>query len=186
MTSRTKAKSSPRSKPAKAAMEDESVLSGRFYSALIGMSESAGPRQTCRRQVMGLLQEITARIRSRGKASSGSTGYHASVNYIAVLLYRANGQHTVRAREIQRGLGYTAGGMTRRLDVMVRDELLVRLADPQDGRALLARLTPKGVALARSLTGRQDERSKQLEEAFTLKEWQMLRELLGRLGTMIE
>jgi DNA-binding MarR family transcriptional regulator len=170
-------------KPAK---HEEVDSMDRFYAALVGLTQNADPRQTCRRQVMGMLQAISARIRARGKASAGTTGYHASVHYILVLLHRANPQHTIKAREIQRGLGYTAGGMTRRLDAMVRDGLVTRLPDPDDGRAWLAQLTPKGAELAHDLLARGDDRSKRLEQALSVREWQTLAKLLQRLGDAID
>lgn len=166
--------------------QDATSLTGRFYAALAGLSTSQEPRQRYRRQVMGLLQGLSSRLRARGNASANGTGYHASVHYIVILLYRANAEHTVRVREIQRGLGYTAGGVTRRIDAMVRDGLLVRLPDPTDGRALLARLTPDGAALAQHLLSFSDERSKRVEDEFTADEWETLAALLGRLERVLD
>jgi len=43
-------------------------------------------------------------------------------------------------------------------------------------------LSPAGVALAELLLKDADERGDRLEQAFTLKEWQTLSELLDRLA----
>jgi len=166
--------------------DDEGALPGRFYAALVGLSGDKEDAQALRRKAMGKLQSISSRLRAIGNVSAGKTGYHASVHYIVVLLYRANADHRIKAREIQRGLGYTAGGVTRRLDSMVRDGLLVREPDPDDGRAWLARLTPDGVALARHLLTEADERSKRLEGAFSVEEWRAMFELLSRLDAMLD
>lgn len=155
--------------------------SAGFYSTLLSLSASDNPRKTFRRKVLGQLQEIGADIRARAKASAGTTGHHPSTHVIAVLAYRVNAEHVIKVREIQRGLGFTAGGVTRRLDVMVAEGLIERLPDPEDGRALLARLTPGGVALAETLLKDADERSTRMEEAFSLKEWETLSKLLDRL-----
>jgi DNA-binding MarR family transcriptional regulator len=83
-------------------------------------------------------------------------------------------------------LGFTAGGITRRLDAMVREGLVERLPDPEDGRALLVRLTPAGVDLAKFLLKDADHRSHALEQTFTLEEWKMLSDLLRRFEKAIE
>lgn len=158
----------------------------QFYKALADLSEAQNPKQTCRRTVMGLVQGISARLRTQSAMSGSGTGLPTSVHYIVVLLYRANAEHTVKVREIQRGLGFTAGGVTRRLDAMVRDGLLVRCPDPGDGRAWLATLTPAGAALAKRLLSQTDARSQRMEDAFTLDEWQQLATLLARLKQLID
>jgi len=155
---------------------------GRFYSALLSLSGQDDTRRTFRRKVLGKLDEISAKIRAYRKKSTGLTGHHPSSHQIVVLTYRINDEHVIKVRDIQRGLGFTAGGVTRRLDAMVRDGLIIREPDPEDGRALLARLSPAGVALAELLLKDADERGDRLEQAFTLKEWQTLSELLDRLA----
>jgi DNA-binding MarR family transcriptional regulator len=155
--------------------------SARFYSALANLAEAEESPRTYRRRVMALVQRITGRIRTRGKAIAGETGYHASTHQILALAYRINDAHVIKVREIQRSLGFTAGGVTRRLDAMIADGLIVREPDPDDGRALLARLTPAGVDLAERLLTVADEASSRLEKALTLKEWRTLARLLARL-----
>ena len=67
---------------------------------------------------------------------------------------------------IQKGLGFTAGGMTRRLDSMTRNGLVVRLRDPDDGRAWLAQLTDRGAALAEMILGGADARNALFSKRF--------------------
>ena len=158
----------------------------RFYTALADMASPQDPRQTGRRRVMALLQDILTLVRASNKETAFDTGLHASVVLILVLTFRMNPEHVIKVRELQRALGFTAGGVTRRLDAMIRDGLIVREPDPSDGRALLARLTPKGVAVAQQQLARSDERSKRLEQGFTVKEWETLCILLERFKSMLD
>jgi len=158
---------------------------GRFYSALVSLSGPDDTRRMYRRKVLGKLDEISAKIRAFGRGSTGRTGHHPSSHQIVVLAYRVNEEHVIKVRDIQRGLGFTAGGVTRRLDAMVRDGLITREPDPDDRRALLARLSPAGIALAEIVLKDADERGNRLERAFTLKEWQTLSSLLDRLAKEI-
>ncbi len=48
--------------------------------------------------------------------------------------------------DLYRGLMRTSGTMTNRLKRLEADGLVERVADPADGRGLLVRLTPKGLA----------------------------------------
>jgi len=174
------AKHSKRSVPTD---EDEA---SRFYSALLSLSAPDDSPQSYRRRVLAQLQAIAAHARARSKRSADLTGHHPSSHLIAVLAYRVNEAHVIKVRELQRGLGFTAGGITRRLDIMVREGLVERLPDPEDGRALLVRLTPEGVELAEFLLKDADHRSHSLEQAFTPDEWKMLSGLLHRFEKAIE
>jgi DNA-binding MarR family transcriptional regulator len=158
----------------------------RFYATLLSLAGEDESRQTYRRKVIGLIQELTGRLRNRAKVNTEITGFHPSTHIIVVLAYRVNAKHVIKVRDIQRGLGFTAGGVTRRLDAMIRDGLILREPDPEDGRALLARLTPAGVELAERLLKVTDAISRQVEEALTLKEWQTLFDLLLRLSARID
>lgn len=177
---------SPMAKRPKNETDTDDDNAGRFYSALLSMSVPDDSPQTYRRKVLGQLQAIAALTRSRSKSSADLTGQHPTSHLITVLAYRVNEAHLIKVRELQRGLGFTAGGITRRLDAMVREGLVERLPDPEDGRALLVRLTPAGVDLAEFLLKDADHRSHALEQTFTLEEWKMLSDLLLRFEKTIE
>jgi DNA-binding MarR family transcriptional regulator len=166
--------------------ERDENASVRFYATLLSLAGADESRQTYRRKVIGLIQELTGRLRARAKTTTEITGFHPSSHIIAVLTYRVNSEHVIKVRDIQRGLGFTAGGVTRRLDSMVRDGLIVREPDPEDGRALLARLTPAGVELAELLLKDADDTGRRIEDSLTLKEWKTLLDLLLRLGAEID
>lgn len=173
-------------KQAKSSSELDEESAGRFYSTLLSLSDPDDSKRTYRRQALGLLQGISAKLRARSKKSTGHTGFHPSTHLIAALTYRVNAEHVVKVRELQRGLGFTAGGVTRRLDAMIADGLIDREPDPEDGRALLARLTPKGIRLAEFLLEDADKQSRRLEDAFSQREWQTLLKLLSRLEQQID
>lgn len=160
---------------------------GRFYAVLAGAKQDdADSRRQYRRQTMALLQAISSRLQKIAAASAAGTGLHATDLFVVGLIYRTTADHVARVSDVQRGLGITAGGMTRRLDSMVKRGLVVREADPDDGRAWLVRLTAQGAELAERLYASAAERNQRLQAEFSDEEWRTMIGLLQRLDGLLE
>ncbi|MBV9843110.1 MAG: MarR family transcriptional regulator [Sphingomonadaceae bacterium] len=156
-------------------------LPARFYAAIRGLDDHSG-EQRLRRQAMGLLQDISTRLQQIAADTAATAEIHRSDLLVLALLYRANTARTVKASAIQRGLGFTAGGVTRRLDAMEAKQLIERVRDPADGRAWLVRLTAKGAELAARILERSDARNRRLLEEFSDAEWATMIALLRRVN----
>jgi DNA-binding MarR family transcriptional regulator len=160
---------------------------GRFYAVLAGAEQDdTDSRRQYRRQTMGLLQAISSRLQKIAAASAAGTGLHATDLFVVGLIYRTTADHVARVSDVQRGLGITAGGMTRRLDSMVKRGLVVREPDPDDGRAWLVRLTAEGSDLAERLYASATDRNRRLQSEFSDEEWRVLIGLLQRLDGLLE
>ncbi len=59
--------------------------------------------------------------------------------------------HRMSATRLNDILVITSGGITRAVDRLVRDRIVTRVADPDDGRRVLVQLTRRGRLLARDL-----------------------------------
>jgi DNA-binding MarR family transcriptional regulator len=69
--------------------------------------------------------------------------HEGEVNVLAALR-RADPPHELTPTELYRSLLLSSGAMTNRLDRLERAGLVTRLADPDDGRRVLVRLTEQG------------------------------------------
>jgi DNA-binding MarR family transcriptional regulator len=156
-------------------------LAGRFYSALLGLAEPQSEEELERRTAMALVQSIAANLQRAAQHAAARLGIHVSDLYVIMLLFRASEDHTAKVGAIQRSLGFTAGGMTRRLDSMSRNGLVERLPDPSDGRAWLARLTDRGCALAEEIFAASTARSSLASGRLSAREWRQLSTLLKRV-----
>jgi len=99
-----------------------------------------------------------------------------------VCLRLAGKPYELRHRDLINRILLTSGGVTnlcRRLEEL---DLVERHTDPDDGRSVLFRLTPPGVALADELLPSQHRLERQLVEALTTEEQQQLCQLLEKLA----
>jgi DNA-binding MarR family transcriptional regulator len=177
----------PRGTAAEPRTDIESDLPSRFYDAFIG-SDGAPPHAQAleRRKALALVQRIAADIRLLAAHSAERFGIHVTDFYVLLLLYRAGPGCTVPVGSLQKALGFTSGGMTRRLDRMEQAELVERVHDPADRRAWLARLTRNGRALAAKI---RSARASQLQDAYrelSDAEWRTLSQLLARIGSRLD
>lgn len=90
------------------------------------------------------------------------------------------------AGELARIADLSSGAMTSRLDQLEKAGYVKRLRDPDDGRGVLVRLTPKGLRLHREAIGVQAEKEALLGEALTEREKRQLETLLRRLMLTLE
>lgn len=78
-------------------------------------------------------------------------------------------------------IGMTRGAITKLADRLVDKGLVVRRADPQDGRAQTLALTSRGRALVPELAALADDNDAEFFRALTAQERRVLRRLLERL-----
>jgi len=88
--------------------------------------------------------------------------------------------------ELYRGLMRTSGTMTNRCKRLERDGLIERVADPEDGRGLLVRLTAKGVDLVDQIAPRHVAGEQMLLNALSSDELATLEKLLRKLLVSLE
>ncbi len=66
---------------------------------------------------------------------------------VLATLQRAGPPYTLRPTELYETLMISSGGLTDRLNRLDKSGLIARTPSPHDGRSLLVKLTPKGLAL---------------------------------------
>lgn len=160
-------------------------LRGRFYEALAGLAEGQSREQQYRHQVLGLLQLVNSRLSEIRAELATQSDVHPTDLLVLILLLLVDPAHTIRPTEIQRALGFTAGGVTRRLASMEKKGLVQRTPDPDDGRAWRVSLTGQGEALAKSHVAQNKGRNQKLEAEFTDVEWKTMVNLLDRFAKAI-
>ena len=78
-------------------------------------------------------------------------------------------------------IGMTRGAITKLADRLIDKGLVVRRADPQDGRAQTLALTARGRALVPELASLADDNDTEFFRPLTVQERRVLRQLLERL-----
>lgn len=160
-------------------------LGSSYYLALAELAEGEGgpggigSADAPRRRAMARLQNIAAKFEQASAGTARQFGIHVTDLYVLVLLHGAGAGQPVRLADIQRGLGFTAGGVSRRLDSMAAKGLAVRLPDPNDGRAWLAQLTPAGTALAEEIFAKSRNRTSRVPDLLSRAEWTELERVLS-------
>jgi len=163
-----------------------SSLSGHYYAALTGIADPGSEAQLYRWQALGLLEGITDKLHRRAALVAAQTHSHPTDLVVLLLIYRTGPETPVKASLIQRSLGFTAGGVTRRLNTMERNDLVQRIRDPDDGRAWHVTLTTKGCALAERMLAETQARNEKLYSEFSLAEWKTMIGLLQRLQATVD
>lgn len=175
----------PASKPASTSSGGAMTPFGRFYSGLARLAEVRGAVDA-RRRALGLVDAISHRLHGIAAERAAKANMHATDLQVLTLLALAGRDRVLKASEIQQALGFTAGGVTRRLDTMDAKGLVERLPDPADGRAWLVRLTDHGAAIVEGVLAGNRGRSQRIEEEFSAEEWDRLVALLGRLLAAVD
>ena len=131
------------------------------------------------------------RIRELGFADSRTliAGYNLSPGEFDILasLRRSEPPYTLTPGELQRAVLITSGGLTKLLYQLENSNLIKRSVQEHDNRSKLVHLTSKGKRTIEkamnALLGFHDE---WLNKAFTRKEREQLRQLLGKAASALE
>lgn len=98
-----------------------------------------------------------------------------------VAMRRLFGEGGVAPSLLADRIGMTRGAITKLADRLIDKELVVRRADPQDGRAQTLALTARGRALVPELAALADDNDTEFFRPLTVQERRVLRQLLERL-----
>jgi DNA-binding MarR family transcriptional regulator len=105
---------------------------------------------------------------------------------VLAALRRAGTPYARRPVELSRSLMVTTGGITKRLDRLEGQGLIVRDDALDDGRGKLVRLTATGVTLVDRLIGLHLANERLLLSSLTPGEQEHLQTLLARLASSLE
>ena len=98
-----------------------------------------------------------------------------------VAMRRLFGEGGVAPSLLADRIGMTRGAITKLADRLIDKELVIRRAEPQDGRAQTLALTARGRALVPELAALADDNDTQFFRPLTVQERRVLRQLLERL-----
>jgi DNA-binding MarR family transcriptional regulator len=122
--------------------------------------------------------------RARGRAAQETPADGLSLAQYHLLEPLAEGPKT--NRELAEQAGISAPTATRMVDGLLQRELVSRIDDPSDGRAVVISLTRAGrTALARKMR-EYDARRRRLAAALEPHEQELATDLLRRLAALIE
>jgi DNA-binding MarR family transcriptional regulator len=105
---------------------------------------------------------------------------------VLAALRRTGEPYALRPVDLSRSLMVTTGGITKRLDRLEGQDLVVRNDALDDGRGKLVRLTDAGVDLVDKLIGLHLANERSLLGSLTADEQKHLGTLLGRLTASLE
>ncbi|MBQ0901594.1 MarR family winged helix-turn-helix transcriptional regulator [Micromonospora sp. U21] len=100
--------------------------------------------ETLPMEVFGRIYRISRLMGDRVERAYAPFGIGRGEFDVLATLRRAGEPHTLSPSQLSATLMLTTGGMTGRLDKLARAELVRRIPDPTDRRALRAQLTAKG------------------------------------------
>jgi DNA-binding MarR family transcriptional regulator len=98
-----------------------------------------------------------------------------------VAMRRLFGEGGVAPSLLAERIGMTRGAITKLADRLIDKELVMRRADPRDGRAQTLALTARGRALVPELAALADDNDTKFFRPLTAQERRVLRQLLERL-----
>ncbi|HTU80943.1 MAG TPA: MarR family transcriptional regulator [Candidatus Acidoferrales bacterium] len=133
-------------------------------------------------EALSALLGAGARISRAADAKIG--GYHG-LSLTELLLLRAIGERPdgrLRPADLARELHLSASGVTRALLPLEKRGIVKRLADPADGRASFATLTPAGEALVADASRTAGELAERLMRRLSLGQTRQLIRLLEEIA----
>jgi DNA-binding MarR family transcriptional regulator len=111
----------------------------------------------------------------------GERGLNRGSWDVLASLRRAGPPYELSPTQLYRGLMRTSGAMTNRLHRLVAAGLVERRPDPQDGRGVVVRLTPRGLALVDELAPLHLSNEQRLLEGLSAADLAALEDILRRL-----
>ncbi|WP_430397128.1 MarR family winged helix-turn-helix transcriptional regulator [Ferrovibrio sp.] len=100
-----------------------------------------------------------------------------------VMLRALHGQPPLAPSRLAEMMGMTRGAITKLADRLIAKDLLLRQADPADGRAQTLQLTPRGTRLVPKLAAHADRNDADFFGLLSATDQKTLRRLLQLLAT---
>ncbi|HEX5494414.1 MAG TPA: MarR family transcriptional regulator [Mycobacteriales bacterium] len=138
---------------------------------------------------MAVLSRVTRlawQVERARRAAFAEHGLEAFEFDVLVALRRCGAPHELSPGRLAGDTLVTSGTMTNRLDRLERRDLVRRLPDPRDGRAVRVRLTPAGRSRADAALGDLLDRERALLAGLTDQQRTTLADLLRRVGTAFD
>jgi len=162
--------------------EGEGSVSKAFISFLLASDSKSGLDESDAIACIYLIHRITALLRRSSTAIAEKAGIHVSDLYVLLLLHRRPPEFRVRSGELQRALGFTSGGITRRVDRLEEAGLVVRVPHATDRRIWMVQLTPTGLKMVReSRSSSASAAVNNLIAQFDLDDWGKLLSMLKQI-----
>ncbi|HMR32122.1 MAG TPA: MarR family transcriptional regulator [Geminicoccaceae bacterium] len=98
-----------------------------------------------------------------------------------VLMRSLHGAEPTPPSVLAARLGMTRGAITKLADRLLAKRLLVRIADPDDGRAQKLALTPAGVSMVPELAALADRNDAEFFDELSAEERELLETILKKL-----
>lgn len=128
--------------------------------------------------VIGRIARLSQHF-SRGMGKTfAKHGLSAASFDVLATLRRSGAPYQLSPGDLMATTMVTSGTMTNRVDQLVKDGLVERVKNPDDGRGFLISLTDKGFALVDGMLGDHVETQKGLTAALSDEELATLSELL--------
>jgi DNA-binding MarR family transcriptional regulator len=162
--------------------KEHAQLAQGYYLTLASLGPKQGGEDAVRRRAMGHILSIAAKLTAAAQGTADRHDIHLTDLYVLMLLFRSGAPHVAPALQLQRSLGFTAGGMTRRLDSMIRKNLVRRIRDTEDGRSWNVELTEAGKRLSHEIYISSDVRTRERHQSLPPDDWKHLQKLLASLA----
>ena len=123
------------------------------------MNTHATPAEACSGSALGLLfRQVRDAMWARMERELAAAGHDLTLSQFIAIKKLAAG--TASVTDLARAADLNPGAMTRLLDKLEARSLLVRVADPDDRRALHIHLTDEGTAMWRDIDQWQQTRGR--------------------------
>ena len=136
--------------------------------------------------IIGRMRRITLQLRPAIEGIFAQHGLDSGEFDVLGTLLRNGEPFTMRPTELYRSLMISSGGLTARLDRLVKAKLIERRPAPDDARSLLVILTPKGREVAERAFREDMAWEASVLEALTPEEQNRLEALLRKLALSVE
>jgi DNA-binding MarR family transcriptional regulator len=131
--------------------------------------------------VIGRISRLARELEQRLEPVYREHGLEPGWHDVLATLRRQGPPYRLRPSDFSGALMLTSSGTTKRLDKLEQAGLIARENDPQDRRAILISLTPKGLELMERLTPAHLENERRILAALSAAEQRQLAAALRKL-----
>lgn len=136
--------------------------------------------------ILGRMRLITLLVRPQIEAIFKEHKLDTGETDVIFTLLRSGSPYCLRPTELFKSLMVSSGGMTSRLERLLKAGLIQRIADEDDGRSLLVQLTEQGIVCARNAFKSDMMVETQILSGLSQQEQEQLAHLLRKLTLSIK